>query len=238
MVLLGLNLLGVLTVFRGIGGGLKNPLGPLVAKASRGNRGPFILGLLNGFVPCGMVYIVLFTFVPFAGSALQGALAMAIFGIGTIPLMFIYGSAISKLTSILSKNFVRYSGIMVIILAVVMLNRGMVLAAIPEAPEMDTVAQKAYEDLQIGEYQEIVMTIDGTTFSPNKFTVEAGIPVKWTIIGKHVTGCSNEVIQADWGIDVPIETGETKSAWFTPENPGKYPFSCWMAMIFGEIEVV
>jgi sulfite exporter TauE/SafE/copper chaperone CopZ len=238
MVILGLNLMGVLTVFRGLNLGLKNPLGGLVAKASKGNRGPFVLGLLNGFVPCGMVYIVLFTYVPLAGSALEGALAMAVFGLGTIPLMFLYGSAIAKLSGILSKNFVKYSGVIVLVLAVVMLNRGMVLAAIPDAPEMDLVAQEQYDLLKPGEYQEITMTINGNNFVPNKFTVESGKPVKWTIIGEHVTGCSNEVIQADWAIDVPIETGETKEVFFTPEEPGNYQFSCWMAMIFGEIEVI
>jgi len=152
--------------------------------------------------------------------------------------MFIYGSALAKLSGLLSKNFVRYSGVIVIILAVVMFNRGAVLAAIPDVPQMDLTAQEQYQLLKPGEYQEITMTIDGIDFIPNSFTVVAGKPVKWTIIGKHVNGCSNEVIQADWGIDVPIETGETKEVWFTPEKPGKYSFSCWMAMIFGEINVV
>ncbi len=82
-------------------------------------------------------------------------------------------------------------------------------------------------------------TIKSGFCSPlNTFTVEAGKPVKWTIIGDHVTGCSNEIIQADFGIDVPLETGEVKSVFFTPEKKGKYTFSCWMEMLFGEINVV
>jgi sulfite exporter TauE/SafE/copper chaperone CopZ len=237
MVLLGLNLMGVLTIFRGVNLGVKNPLSGLVSKGAKGNKGPFVLGLLNGFVPCGMVYIILFTYVPLAGSAIDGAIAMAVFGLGTIPLMFTYGSALAKLTSLLSKNFVRYSGVIVLVLAVVMFNRGMVLASIPDTPEMNLTAQEQFQLLQPGEYQEITMTIDGNDFVPNRFTVEAGKPVKWTIVGKRVTGCSNEIIQADWEIDVPIETGETKSVFFLPEEKGTYTFSCWMAMLFGEIEV-
>lgn len=238
MVLLGLNLLGVLTVFRRIKFGVKNPLAKFVSYGARGKRGPLLLGLLNGFVPCGMVYIILFTYVPFSGSALQGALAMAVFGLGTIPLMFIYGSAVSKLAGMLSKNFVKYSGVIVLILAVIMLNRGLVLAEIPDTPTMNLTEQQTYQNLTTTEYQEITMKVMSNQFVPNKFTVQAGKPVKWTIIGEDVSGCSNEVIMGEFNIDVPIETGQTKSVFFTPTKPGKYRFSCWMGMILGEIEAV
>ena len=82
------------------------------------------------------------------------------------------------------------------------------------------------------------MTIRGNEFIPNKFTVEAGKPINWTIIGESITGCSNEVIMPEFGIDVSIETGQTKSVVFTIDKPGKYQFSCWMVMILGEIEAV
>lgn len=235
MILLGLNLLGILTVFRGAGAGVSNPLRKLVACGTKGSRGPFILGLLNGLVPCGMVYIVLFTYVPFTGSAISGAIAMAVFGLGTVPLMFLYGSAISRLASVLSKNFVRYSGVIVLVLALVMINRGAVLTNIPDMPAGNLTNVTVIPDVT---YQEITMTIRGNEFVPNKFTVEAGKPVKWTIIGESVTGCSNEVIAPDFGVDVKVDTGETKTVIFTPTEKGRFQFSCWMVMILGEIEVV
>jgi len=46
----------------------------------------FGIGLLNGFLPCGMVYVAL-AGATVTGNALQGALYMALFGLGTIPLM-------------------------------------------------------------------------------------------------------------------------------------------------------
>lgn len=42
------------------------------------------LGLLWGWLPCGMVYAVLFTAAA-TGSALHGALVMAVFGVATLP---------------------------------------------------------------------------------------------------------------------------------------------------------
>ncbi|MEM0517135.1 sulfite exporter TauE/SafE family protein [Aequorivita flava] len=44
------------------------------------------IGLLNGFLPCGLVYMAVFGAIA-TGDALSGGLYMAIFGIGTIPLM-------------------------------------------------------------------------------------------------------------------------------------------------------
>ncbi|AXB57242.1 sulfite exporter TauE/SafE family protein [Flavobacterium fluviale] len=48
----------------------------------------FTIGLLNGFLPCGMVYVALFGAIAMQ-SASYGVLYMLLFGIGTIPLMTI-----------------------------------------------------------------------------------------------------------------------------------------------------
>ncbi len=44
------------------------------------------IGFLNGFLPCGLVYMAVFASLAM-GSALEGSLYMALFGLGTIPLM-------------------------------------------------------------------------------------------------------------------------------------------------------
>ncbi len=46
----------------------------------------FIIGLLNGFLPCGMVYVALFGAIAMQ-SASYGVLYMVLFGLGTVPLM-------------------------------------------------------------------------------------------------------------------------------------------------------
>ena len=47
----------------------------------------FLIGLLNGLLPCGFVYIGLIGSVA-TQSVLEGALFMALFGLGTFPMMF------------------------------------------------------------------------------------------------------------------------------------------------------
>ncbi|MDA6069805.1 sulfite exporter TauE/SafE family protein [Flavobacterium sp. AC] len=48
----------------------------------------FTIGLLNGFLPCGMVYVALFGAIAMQ-SAGFGVLYMILFGVGTVPLMTI-----------------------------------------------------------------------------------------------------------------------------------------------------
>lgn len=52
----------------------------------RGAGGMFVLGLMNGILPCGLVYAGLFLAAN-SGTAWEGSLKMASFGLGTMPLM-------------------------------------------------------------------------------------------------------------------------------------------------------
>ena len=64
------------------------------------------LGGLWGWVPCGMVYSMLLTAM-LAGSALDGALVMGAFGLGTLPMLLAMGMAGSRLRQYLQKRSVR-----------------------------------------------------------------------------------------------------------------------------------
>ncbi|MEO8533071.1 MAG: sulfite exporter TauE/SafE family protein, partial [Flavobacterium sp.] len=55
---------------------------------NRSYKSLFIIGLLNGFLPCGMVYVALFGAMAMQ-SAGFGVLYMLLFGLGTVPLMTI-----------------------------------------------------------------------------------------------------------------------------------------------------
>ncbi|MEN4044910.1 MULTISPECIES: sulfite exporter TauE/SafE family protein [unclassified Sulfurimonas] len=67
---------------------------------SKSNTSFFILGMLNGLLPCGFVYFFAITAASTA-SPLYGALVMFIFGISTIPAMFSLGflSSLASATS-------------------------------------------------------------------------------------------------------------------------------------------
>ncbi len=55
---------------------------------NRSYKSLFTIGLLNGFLPCGMVYVALFGAIAMQSAGL-GILYMLLFGLGTMPLMTI-----------------------------------------------------------------------------------------------------------------------------------------------------
>ncbi|WP_304198837.1 sulfite exporter TauE/SafE family protein [Flavobacterium alvei] len=63
---------------------IKNSLGSHFKNKSY--KSLFTIGLLNGFLPCGMVYVALFGAIAMQNE-LYGVLYMILFGLGTVPLM-------------------------------------------------------------------------------------------------------------------------------------------------------
>lgn len=111
MLLLGFYLAGwwmVLRRLEHLGGYAWRLLEPL-GKRFMPVRNPaqaFMLGLVWGWLPCGLVYTALIWSVT-AATPLQGAGLMLAFGLGTLPVMLLMGSAASRLTTLLQKPPVR-----------------------------------------------------------------------------------------------------------------------------------
>lgn len=98
-ILVGLTLIGIGASTAGllpdrwaIGGWVTSRLGPLLGRAMKGGRklGTLGLGLLNGLLPCGLVYAALAKSVEIPGIG-ASALGMAVFGIATLPGLWLLG---------------------------------------------------------------------------------------------------------------------------------------------------
>ncbi len=79
-------------------------LGPLLPMDTTWRA--FALGSLWGWLPCGMVYSVLLTAM-LSGSATSGALVMAAFGLGTLPMLFGLGVAGERMRKLMQQHRVR-----------------------------------------------------------------------------------------------------------------------------------
>lgn len=71
-------------IVRKISSPIKNSIGKLFSHASFSSM--FLIGLLNGLLPCGFVYVGLAGSIA-SGDAITGAAFMILFGLGTIPAM-------------------------------------------------------------------------------------------------------------------------------------------------------
>lgn len=92
------------------------------------------IGFLNGFLPCGLVYIAVFAALA-AGSLLQSSLYMVFFGLGTIPLMTVAIYAGSFLKGVNKQKVQKAIPAFVIIIGVFFILRGMGLGIPYISPE-------------------------------------------------------------------------------------------------------
>jgi sulfite exporter TauE/SafE len=98
-------------------------LQPLAQRAARskGRGRALMLGLLWGWLPCGLVYSMLM-FAATSGDALQGALLMTAFGLGTLPSMLSSSLLASQLQRVLAQRWPRIvSGLLLIVFGVWMI---------------------------------------------------------------------------------------------------------------------
>ncbi len=97
--------------------------------------GLFSIGLLNGLLPCGMVYFALVGAIS-SGSALQGAAYMALFGLGTAPALFLINLFGAQMSSKLRLNVNRAIPYVLTIFGVLFILRGMSLGIPFLSPEI------------------------------------------------------------------------------------------------------
>lgn len=82
------------------------------------------IGFLNGFLPCGLVYMAVFAAIA-TGSAIKGSLYMFVFGLATIPLMTTAVYFSRFLTSVMRKKIQKAIPIFVIVIGLLFILRGL-----------------------------------------------------------------------------------------------------------------
>ncbi|MFT4105498.1 MAG: sulfite exporter TauE/SafE family protein [Lacrimispora sp.] len=242
MVIMGINMLGIFPWLRKFNPRMPRVFAGKINREKSKSNSPLIVGLLNGFMPCGPLQAMQI-YALSTGNPFSGALSMFLFSLGTVPLMFGLGA----LSTVLGKKFagriMTAGAVLVVVLGMSMFSQGVSLAGF-EGPaflagESGTGGdqQESGENVKIEDGVQVV----NSTLSPGKYpniTVQAGIPVKWIIDAPQgsINGCNNRMFIRDYGIEYTFKTGENVIE-FTPDKPGKVRYSCWMGMIRASIYV-
>jgi uncharacterized protein len=109
-----------------------------------------LLGTMWGWIPCGLVYAMLVVALA-SGSALNGAATMMAFGLGTLPAMTLAGMLSAQLKTKLRDKRLRMSaGIVVIIMALLGLNRTPALAGLTDFASFTALCSSAVSNLVRG----------------------------------------------------------------------------------------
>ncbi|WP_010233912.1 urease accessory protein UreH domain-containing protein [Clostridium arbusti] len=240
MIIMGFNMSGY-SIFRKIN--LKLPWSACSVKKKP--KTPFLVGVLNGLMPCGPLQTMQL-YALGTGSAFNGALSMFIFSLGTIPLMLTFGALSGVLSKGYTKTLLKFSGILVVVLGIVMGTRGLALAGVnvPTPSTLTTslssnktsASSSAAKPIIENGVQVIKMTADNAGYTPNGLYVQKNMPVKWIIDGKALNSCNGQIIVPSLNIQKDLQSGENIIE-FTPKDKD-ISFSCGMGMIRGLIKVV
>jgi sulfite exporter TauE/SafE len=232
MVIMGLNMLNIFPVLRKLNPRMPKIFGNRIHN-NNGKHGPFYVGILNGFMPCGPLQAMQI-YALGTGSFLMGAASMFFFSIGTVPLMFGFGAVSALLSRKFNHKMMRVSAILVIILGVVMAGRGFNLSGMNIAFANQSTGSIA----QVEDGVQLVTTeMKSGRYTP--IVVQKGIPVKWTIKAdeSELNGCNNPVTIPKYNIVKELVSGDNIIE-FTPSEEGNITYTCWMGMIRSNIKVV
>ena len=105
-------------------GKVKMSLGKLFAKRSYGAL--LMIGLLNGLLPCGLVYFAIAGAIA-TGSSISGSLFMFIFGLGTLPMLLAISLIGNMITLELRKKITKLIPYAIVFIGVLFILRGLSL---------------------------------------------------------------------------------------------------------------
>lgn len=115
---------------------IKIQLGKILQKPDYKSR--FVTGILNGFLPCGMVYMALTASLA-AGGIWQSSLFMFLFGLGTFPFMFAVVFLGNFITTAFRVKILRIIPVMMIILGGLFVLRGLELGIPYVSPQSESL---------------------------------------------------------------------------------------------------
>jgi uncharacterized protein len=124
-----------------------------------------------------------------------------------------------------------------------MINRGLTLAGSDYSFDaikskivgIDASAGQNSQIIQNG-VQEITMNVDASGYTPNSFVLKKGVPVKWNVNVKQLTGCNSELVSNEYKININLKQGSNVVE-FTPTKTGTFSFTCGMGMLHGSFIV-
>lgn len=265
LILFGLKMLNIIPFLRKIQFRTPRFIARFVGEKQASNASPLVIGLLNGLMlACGPLQAI-YVMAASTGSMLEGAKLLFIFGLGTLPVMLGFGYIASFLSGKATRTILKVSGALVIILGLIMLNRGLALSG-TGYDFKSIVARSQFNSLQGNSgnsisgggdaggdaggasggagniavlkdgYQEIHMDVLSSGWSPDTFILKKGVPVHWIINGKQITSCNRAIQVPKYGLSFNIKPGE-QTITFTPTESGVISWSCWMGMIQGTFVV-
>jgi len=126
-------------------GRLKSTIGKLFSVRSFSSL--FFIGLLNGLLPCGLVYMALAGAIG-TGEVVLGSLYMILFGLGTIPMLLSIAIAGNIMSVAIRRKINRLIPVLVVIVGIFFILRGLNLGIPFLSPPKEMIEKKFEKSLE------------------------------------------------------------------------------------------
>ena len=107
----------------------------------------FFIGMLNGLLPCGLVYMAIAGAIG-TGNVGMGALYMILFGLGTIPMLLSISLAGNLLSNTVRKRINKLIPVMVLVVGIFFILRGLSLGIPYLSPPREKIEKKFEKSLE------------------------------------------------------------------------------------------
>jgi len=247
LILYGLSMLEAFSGLRRLHIRLPYFLNRFLVKQRRRSSSPFVIGLLNGLmIACGPLQ-AMYIMAAGTGSAVTGASLLAVFALGTLPVMLAFGYFAGIISSNATRQFMKTSALIILLLGAAMLNRSLLISGY--GYDVNSLLSRASLTLQThfmtwrhdhadagshlqDGYQVIYMEAEASAYKPDKFILRYGIPVKWVINVRELSSCNKRIIIPALDMTIDLKHG-LQIVEFAPRQMGAISWSCYMGMIPG-----
>jgi len=194
LLLFGLKMLNIFPLLRRIEFRTPQFISKFTYWQKKSHSDPLTIGMLNGLmIACGPLQAI-YVMAAGTGSMIEGAKLLFVFALGTLPVMLSFGYITSFIGSKATHRILKFSGAIVIILGIFMINNGLALtgAGFDMGATIDNdlntsidPAPSSQQPVQVNTgFQEIRMEVNRYGFVPSTFELKKGVPVKWIINGR------------------------------------------------------
>lgn len=217
---------------------------------------PGLLGLFTVLIPCGVTQAMEVLAIS-SGSALNGALIMGTFVLGTTPMFVLIGIATSKFSEVWKASFLKVAATLLIGMALYSLNGILqvsdspyslqrmgprIVRLLPPYEKSSSPTKKVVTDPNVNlvdGVQKVTLTVSNSGYSPKTFRVQKDVPVELTLeTTGNVYSCATAFTFKAFDIFELLGPSDSKVHKFTPSKKGIFTFACSMGMYSGTMEVI
>ncbi len=215
---------------------------------------PALLGFLTILIPCGVTQAMEVLAIG-SGSALNGALIMGAFILGTTPMFVLIGFAASRVSDTSKKYFTYTAAALLIGMALYsfngilqVLDSGYSLQRLgPKIVKLLPPYEKSTSPIVVKDpnvknesgVQKVTISVSNGGYSPKAFRVKKDVPVELTLeAGAGVYSCATAFTFREFKIVDYLKPGDSNVHTFTPTEKGIFTFACSMGMYSGTMEVI